>query len=63
MKQLFPILISVYTISIVLFIILKNKQKPWSELSEKEKRLWYLSIIIGVVFLLAGIVMFLIYNN
>ncbi len=39
------------------FIITRGKQKPWSELTEKEKRLRIWLIGIGVALLAAGVVM------
>jgi len=47
-------------VGLVIGLFAGRKQKPWSELTEKEKRLRIRLIALGVVTLAAGIVVFLV---
>ena len=46
-------------IGLILGFIIGKKQKPWSELTEEEKKILKISIAIGIVILLLGIIVFL----
>ena len=45
-------------IGLILGFIIGKKQKPWSELTEEEKKILKISIGIGVVILLIGMIVF-----
>jgi len=47
-------------IGISIGISIGKKQKPWSELTDSEKRTRIISITAGVVLLVAGVVVFLV---
>ena len=47
-------------IGISIGISIGKKQKPWSELTDNEKRTRIISITAGVVLLVAGVVVFLV---
>jgi F0F1-type ATP synthase assembly protein I len=42
------------------FILTRRRQKPWSEMTQREKRLTVWLIGAGVVLLMAGVVAFLV---
>ncbi|UCD12890.1 MAG: hypothetical protein JSW60_04810 [Thermoplasmatales archaeon] len=46
-------------IGLNLGIIIGRKQKPWSELTEEEKKIRKIAIGVGIVILLLGIIVFL----
>jgi hypothetical protein len=45
---------------VIVFILTRGKQKPWSEMTAREKRITVWLIGIGVVLLVAGVVAFLV---
>ena len=45
---------------VIVFILTRGKQKPWSEMTAREKSITVLLIGIGVVLLVAGVVAFLV---
>ena len=45
-------------VGLAIGLIIGRKRKPWSELSEKEKRIQISLLVAGVVLLAAGIVVF-----
>ena len=47
-------------IGVSIGISIGTKQKPWSELTDSEKRTRIISIAAGVVLLVAGVVVFLV---
>ena len=46
-------------IGLTLGIIIGRKQKPWSELTEEEKKIRKIAIGAGIIILLLGIIVFL----
>jgi len=47
-------------IGVSIGIAIGGKQKPWSELTDSEKRTRIISITAGVVLLVAGVIVFLV---
>ena len=45
-------------IGISIGLAMGKKQKPWSELTEEEKRMYKITIAIGVILLLVGVLVF-----
>lgn len=45
------------------FGIISKSQKPWSELTQKEKKIRITLIIAGVILLIAGIITFFLFNK
>ncbi|MCK5031735.1 MAG: hypothetical protein KAR64_09735 [Thermoplasmatales archaeon] len=45
-------------IGLTLGIIIGRKQKPWSELTEEEKKILKIAIGAGIVILLLGVIVF-----
>jgi tetrahydromethanopterin S-methyltransferase subunit F len=41
---------------VIVFILTRGRQKPWSEMTEREKRITVWLIGVGVVLLVAGVV-------
>jgi len=50
-------------VGLTIGLVTAGKQKPWSELTEKEKRLRVWLIAVAVVLLAAGIVAFLLISG
>ena len=50
-------------VGLAIGLSVRNRQKPWSELSQKEKRLMIGLIALGVIALAAGIVVFFLVRN
>ena len=46
-------------IGLTLGIIIGKKQKPWSELTDEEKRICKIAIVAGIIILLLGVIVFL----
>jgi hypothetical protein len=56
MLKLIAILISLSGLSLILYLLFSKRQKPWNEMTEKEKKKKKIMIASGTAVFLAGLI-------